>query len=81
MKRVSTHELKQELASVIAEAEAGQEILITRHNKPVVRLISARDQHLHRGNRFGTGELKPVLAGKTKGRYLAILREDRNKDE
>ena len=71
------HTLKQELASVVAEAEAGEEILITRHNKPVARLTRPETEHLRQGSRSGKGGLKPAIRGKTAGRYLQLLLEDR----
>ena len=77
MKNVPINVLKQDLASVIAEAEAGTEIIITRHNKPVARLTSAGVQHVHQGSAFGQGSLKPAVRGKTAGRYMQILKEDR----
>jgi len=69
--------LKQELAAVIAEAEAGEEILITRHNRPVARLTRSGMEHVHRGSRFGKANLRPAVRGKTTGRYLQLLQEDR----
>ena len=77
MKKVSMYQLKQGLASVIAEARAGQEILITRHNRPAARLISADSEYLHTGSQFGKGMLRPIVRGKTRGRYLQVLEEDR----
>lgn len=77
MKKVSIYQLKQGLASVIAEAENGEQIVITRHNQPVARLIQSETQHLHRGSHFGKAKLRPALSGITRGRYLALLREDR----
>lgn len=77
MKNVPIYVLKQDLASMIAEAEAGTEIIITRHNKPVARLTSASAEHVRQGARFGQGSFKPAVRGKTAGRYLQILREDR----
>jgi prevent-host-death family protein len=77
MKNVPINILKKDLASVIAEAEAGTEVVITRHNKPVARLTSASAQHVRQGSRFGQGGLKPAVRGKTAGRYLQVLKEDR----
>jgi prevent-host-death family protein len=77
MKKVSMHVLKQELASVIAEAEAGTEILVTKHNVPVARLTAPGMQHLRIGERFGKANLKPAIAGRVSGRYLEVLMEDR----
>jgi prevent-host-death family protein len=77
MKYAPINELKQDLASIIAEAEAGSDVVITRHNKPVARLTHLDDEHLHRGANFGKAKLKPVVKGKTAGRYLQLLEEDR----
>jgi len=78
MKKVSMYGLKQGLAAVIAEAEAGGEIILTRHNKPVARLTAPTTAHVHQGSRFGKAGLKPAIRGKTRGRYLGILQEDRH---
>ena len=80
MKSVPMHGLKQELASIVAEAEAGNDMLITRHNKPVARLTRPGTEHLNTGSEFGKARLKPAVRGKTAGRYLRILEEDRGTD-
>ena len=77
MKTVSIYVLKQELASVIAETQAGADVLITRHNKPVARLTRPGTEHLHRGSSFGKASLKPAVRNRTAGRYLEFLAEDR----
>jgi antitoxin (DNA-binding transcriptional repressor) of toxin-antitoxin stability system len=76
MKSVSKYGLKQELASVIAEAEAGTEILIAKHYKPAARLTLPGTKHLHAGSKFGRGRLKPAVKRKTDGRYLQILEDE-----
>lgn len=38
MKTVNIHEAKTNLSALIAAAEAGEEVVISRANKPVVRL-------------------------------------------
>jgi len=80
MKIVPMYGLKQELASIVAEAEAGNDVLITKHNKPVARLTRPESEHLHLGSQFGKTRLKPVVKGITAGRYLQILEEDRGTD-
>ena len=77
MKRISIQDLKAQLSAVVAEAQAGRTIIITRHNEPVARLVPARPQHLHRGASAGSGRIKPALKRGTKGRYLTVLMEDR----
>jgi prevent-host-death family protein len=77
MKRVSIKDLKANLSGVIAEAESGGSILITRHNGPVAVVGPARPQAVHRGSDVGQARLRPAVKKGTKGRYLAVLIEDR----
>ncbi len=62
---------------MIAEIEAGTDVLITRHNKPVARLTRPGPLRVHRGSKFGKANLKPAVSKKTAGRYLKLLKEDR----
>jgi len=56
MKAVNIHEAKTSLSALIAAAEAGEEVIISRANKPVVRLVpvqakpARRVSGLHKGN-------------------------------
>lgn len=77
MKRVSIQDLKARLSAVVAEAESGHTIVITRHNAPVAVVIPARARDVHRGSHAGRGRLRPALKRGTKGRYLTVLSEDR----
>ncbi len=77
MSQVSIQDIKGRLSAIVAEAESGGTIVITRHNRPVAQITSTRAAHLHTGSRFGRATLKPAVTAGTKGRYLAVLREDR----
>ena len=81
MNKVSIHELKQALASVIEQVQAGTEILITRHSKPVARLSRPELEQVHRGSRFGNADLKSLHRSKTAGRYLEFLAQDRRGEQ
>ena len=74
---MSIQELKSQLSAVVAEAESGGIVEITRHNRPVAVLVAAGSQHVHRGARVGAGRITPALKRGSKGRYLALLQEDR----
>jgi len=39
MKKVQVNKIREHLAKYLAEAEQGEEIVITRHSKPVARLL------------------------------------------
>ncbi|OFV93284.1 MAG: hypothetical protein A3G76_12060 [Acidobacteria bacterium RIFCSPLOWO2_12_FULL_65_11] len=77
MKTVSIQDLKARLSAIVAQAEAGDTIVITRHHAPVAQVSPARMPDVHRGGQVGAGRIRPVLKRGTKGRYLAILSEDR----
>ncbi len=77
MKTVSIDELKRRLSSLIDEAAAGGQILITKHRRPVATLCAADVAHVRVGPRFGRGALKPLLRAPTHGAYLEVLAEDR----
>jgi len=77
MKQVSIQDLKARLSAAVAEAEAGRTIVITRHREPVAQLGPARPDSVHRGARVGTGRIRPAVKRGTKGRYLAVLLDDR----
>lgn len=81
MKTVPLQDLKQHLSSLVCEAEEGEQIVVTRHGRPVAQLVSAAAQHLTIGARFGKGGLYPLFKRPaTKGRYLAVLEADRRDD-
>jgi len=44
MERVGIYEAKSRLSELVEKAEAGQEVTITRHGKPVVKLVRARPE-------------------------------------
>ncbi len=45
MKSVSLAEAKARLSALISEAEAGKSVCITRHGKPVARLVPERKNY------------------------------------
>ena len=44
MATINMHDAKTQLSDLVARAEAGEEIVIARRNKPVVRLVPVRDE-------------------------------------
>jgi prevent-host-death family protein len=48
-KRVSATEAKATILALLDEVESGEEIEITRHGRPVARLVPARPGHALRG--------------------------------
>lgn len=77
MNRISIQDLKAQLSGAVSEAESGSTIVITRHGEPVAQLSPARPPHVHRGKRVGTGRINPAVTRGTRGRYLAVLLDDR----
>ena len=77
MKLVSIQDLKAKLSAMVAQAESGDTIIITRHNAPVAQLSPARTASVQRGKNVGGGRIRAALKRGTKGRYLEVLLEDR----
>jgi antitoxin (DNA-binding transcriptional repressor) of toxin-antitoxin stability system len=77
MRQTSIQGLKAGLSAFVAQAEAGETILVTRHHKVVAQLGPARPEAAHRGARVGRGRLEPALRRATRGRYLPMLLDDR----
>jgi prevent-host-death family protein len=78
MKTISIQDLKVGLSAAVMEAEAGNTLIITRHNTPVAQLTPARVSNVHQCRNVGKGKLGAVLKRGTKGRYLTVLSEDRD---
>lgn len=78
MKVVTILDLKNNLSALIQEAAAGEKIVVTRHGRPVACLTGAGAEHLHVGRRAGKAALRPLLRNATRGRYLAVLADDRH---
>jgi prevent-host-death family protein len=76
MKRVSIIDMKAQLSSVVAAAERGETILITRHGRAVARLEPADPPYVHRGRFVGRRWPAPVTTG-IGARALEALLEDR----
>jgi len=77
MKSVSIRELKAGLSSAVAEVEAGESIVVTRHGEAVAKLVPARSQFVHVGRRVGSATLTPAVRMRSKTRALEVLLEDR----
>jgi prevent-host-death family protein len=75
---VSVQDLKATLSAMVASAEAGETIVITRHGKAVARLVPADPPHTHRGRLVGEPWPPAVATGTGLGaRAVEILLEDR----
>jgi prevent-host-death family protein len=57
-KTVNIHTAKTNLSSLIAEVEAGQEVVIARAGKPVARLVPIGKRSIANARRKVTGSLK-----------------------
>ena len=77
MKQISIQDLKSNLSAVVAEAESGNTIVITRHNQAVAKLIPAHSEKVFRGRDVGKGGSKLAFKRRTKIPYLATLLADR----
>jgi prevent-host-death family protein len=72
MKLVSIQDLKARLSAMVAQAESGDTIIMTRHNAPVAQLSPTRTQSVHRGKNVGSSRIRAALKRGTNGRYLKV---------
>ncbi|HET8864597.1 MAG TPA: type II toxin-antitoxin system prevent-host-death family antitoxin [Gracilimonas sp.] len=40
MKKVPVNKVREQLAKYLTEAERGEEVIITKHNKPIAKLVN-----------------------------------------
>ncbi len=77
MDTVGLFEAKTHLSELIARAERGEEVVITRHNKPVARIVpiegSAPDAAARRA---AVGALLRSARGRTLGMDWKALRDE-----
>ena len=64
MKRVTTHEAKTHLSHLLAEVEAGEEIVVCRADKPVARLVPVSKALRRKRPRIGQKTSARVVASK-----------------
>jgi prevent-host-death family protein len=69
MRTINIHEAKTHLSELVARAEQGEEVIITRHNKPVAKLVPVtpvdQDAQARR-------EAIEALMGASRGRRLGM---------
>jgi prevent-host-death family protein len=57
--QVTIHEAKTQLSKLIAAVERGEEVIIARRDKPVVKLVAAEPPKKDRKLGFLAGEMSP----------------------
>ena len=69
METIGLFEAKTHLSELVARAEQGEEVIITRHNKPVAKLVRVTpiDQDVQ-----ARGEAIEALMGASRGRQLGM---------
>ena len=77
MRRVSLREANQNFARLIADVEAGEEVVLTRRGRPVARL-SPEPPTLRRGSPEWQAAYERMMARLNEGVDLGGLRVDRD---
>jgi len=80
MKNVPLKALKENLAYWTEAAAKGELVQVTKYNRPYVVMGPSEGSGLSRGKKAGQEALKSVLSEATKGKWLKILKEDRDED-
>lgn len=77
MESIGLFEAKTHLSELIARAERGEEVIITRHNKPVAKLVPMPAQQAVAGaRRDAVARLLQGAVGRTLGMDWVALRDE-----
>jgi prevent-host-death family protein len=69
METIGLFEAKTHLSELVARAEQGEEVIITRHNRPVAKLVPVTS---HDPDAAARREAIDALIGASRGRRLAM---------
>ena len=81
MHAVGLFDAKTHLSKYVARAEAGEEVIITRHNKPVAKLVPLNAQPVPREIpkfKQRTFDMGPLLVSETNLNHLAAELENQD---
>lgn len=81
MATINMHDAKTQLSDLVARAEAGEEIVIARRNKPVVRLVrvgagTGTGDSVREARKRVAGSLSHLRSKTRESDWLARLSED-----
>jgi prevent-host-death family protein len=77
MESVGLFEAKTHLSELIARVERGEEVIITRHNKPVAKIVSMPAERPDTGARAAAVDaLLRAAAGRSLGGHWEALRDE-----
>lgn len=77
MKIIPIKDLKENLAEWASLAARGEEITVTKYNRPYITLGPSGMLGLQVGSRVGRGTLTSVCRRGSRGKWLKILADDR----
>jgi prevent-host-death family protein len=69
MKHVGTLEAKNQLSALLDLVEQGEDVLITRHGKPVARLVAAEDNQLQKNAALAAERIRARAKAQSLGRF------------
>lgn len=81
MRHVPIAVLKDKLSEIVAAAEAGEEIVITRHGRDIVRLVGLADDRLAKQRKviddlFALGQTIRATQGPTSAEDIRAMIDD-----
>jgi prevent-host-death family protein len=74
---ISIQDLKKGLSGYISRAAEGETFVISKHGRPVARLVPVPSDAVWEGPAFGNADIRPVFHGRLFPRVLEILEEGR----
>lgn len=76
MKKVPVNQVREHLAKYLAEAERGEEVIITRHNKPVAKLVNYEEPKKRKFPNMEEFRKKIKVKGKPMSEFVIDMRKE-----
>lgn len=78
MRTVSARDANQKFSTLLAEAASGEEVVITRHGKPVAKLVPVTDRQAPRADAEREAAIRRMVERMRKGVHLGGVKVDRD---
>ena len=76
MKKVPVNQVREQMAKYLAEAERGEEIIITKHNKPIAKLVNYTESEKPKFPDMTEFRKKIKVKGKPMSEFVIQMRRE-----
>lgn len=76
MKKIPVNEIREHLAKYLSDAESGEEIIITKYNKPVAKLVGYSEEEKPELPDLTEFRKKIKVKGKSMSEFITEMRQE-----